>query len=137
MIQPTTENKYRFNMQVSARAMGCPDHSLLQPDDSAARSIFEIFDQRFTLAGVNCRPKQMDAPNGGDVVSYSQIRDSDGESRIQPGIEKAVITNGPCETGRESNRRALPKLAKNAEQWMMCDAIRQRSYAVPPTPIFR
>jgi hypothetical protein len=23
MIQPVTENKYRFNMQVSARAMGC------------------------------------------------------------------------------------------------------------------
>jgi hypothetical protein len=23
MIQPGTENKYRFNMQVSARAMGC------------------------------------------------------------------------------------------------------------------
>jgi hypothetical protein len=45
MIQPATENKYRFNMQVSARAIGCRDHSLPQPGDSAARSIFEIFDQ--------------------------------------------------------------------------------------------
>jgi hypothetical protein len=79
MIQPATENKYRFNMQVSARAMGCPDHSLPQPDDSAARSIFEIFDQRFALAGANRRPKQMDAPNGGDVVSYSQIRNPGGK----------------------------------------------------------
>jgi hypothetical protein len=33
MIQPTTENKYRFNMQVSARAIGCRNHSLPQPDD--------------------------------------------------------------------------------------------------------
>jgi hypothetical protein len=45
MIQPTIENKYRFNMQVSARAMGCRDRTLPQSDDSAARSIFEIFDQ--------------------------------------------------------------------------------------------
>jgi hypothetical protein len=36
MIQPTTENKYRFNMQVSAQAIGCRDRSLPQPDDSAA-----------------------------------------------------------------------------------------------------
>jgi hypothetical protein len=43
MIQPTTENKYRFNMLVSARAMGCRDRPLPQPDESAARSIFEIF----------------------------------------------------------------------------------------------
>jgi hypothetical protein len=27
MIQPATENKYRFNMQVSARAMGSRDRS--------------------------------------------------------------------------------------------------------------
>jgi hypothetical protein len=27
MIQPTNENKYRFDMQVSARAMGSPTHS--------------------------------------------------------------------------------------------------------------
>jgi hypothetical protein len=45
MIQPTTENKYRFNMQVSARAIGCRDRSPPQSDDSAARAIFEIFDQ--------------------------------------------------------------------------------------------
>jgi hypothetical protein len=45
MIQQTTENKYRFNMQVSARAIGCRDRSLPQPDDSAARSIFGIFDR--------------------------------------------------------------------------------------------
>jgi hypothetical protein len=45
MIQTTTENKYRFNMQVSARAMGTRDRSLPQPDDGAARLIFEIFDQ--------------------------------------------------------------------------------------------
>jgi hypothetical protein len=45
MIQRTTENKYRFNMQVSAQAIGCRDHSLPQPGDSAARSIFGIFDQ--------------------------------------------------------------------------------------------
>jgi hypothetical protein len=32
MIQPTIENKYRFNMQVSARAMGCDDRSLPQPN---------------------------------------------------------------------------------------------------------
>jgi len=44
MIQPTTENKYRFNMQVSARAMGCRDGTLPPPDDGAARPIFEIFD---------------------------------------------------------------------------------------------
>jgi hypothetical protein len=35
MIQPTTENKYRFNMQVSARAMGCRDRALAQPNGSA------------------------------------------------------------------------------------------------------
>jgi hypothetical protein len=57
MIQPATENKYRFNMQVSARAMGCRDRSLPQPDGSAARSIFGIFDQRFALADANRRPK--------------------------------------------------------------------------------
>jgi hypothetical protein len=45
MIQLATENKYRFNMQVSARAIGCRDRSLPQPDGSAARSVFEIFDQ--------------------------------------------------------------------------------------------
>jgi hypothetical protein len=45
MIQTTTENKYRFNMQVSARAIGCRDRSPPQSDDSAARAIFEIFDQ--------------------------------------------------------------------------------------------
>jgi hypothetical protein len=45
MIQPTTENKYRFNMQVSARAMGCRDRSLPQPNGGAARSIFKIFDR--------------------------------------------------------------------------------------------
>jgi hypothetical protein len=28
MLQPTIENKYRFNMQVSARAMGCRDLSI-------------------------------------------------------------------------------------------------------------
>jgi len=28
MIQPAIENKYRFNMQVSARAMGSGDRSL-------------------------------------------------------------------------------------------------------------
>jgi hypothetical protein len=45
MMEASSENKYRFNMQVSARAMGCRDRTLPQSDDSAARSIFEIFDQ--------------------------------------------------------------------------------------------
>ena len=45
MIQPTTENKYCFIMQVSARTMGGRDRSLPQPDNSAARSIFKIFDR--------------------------------------------------------------------------------------------
>jgi hypothetical protein len=31
MIQPTTENKYRFNMQVSARAMGYRNRTLPHP----------------------------------------------------------------------------------------------------------
>jgi hypothetical protein len=44
MIQPTNENKYRFNMQVSARAMGCCDLSPSQRSDSTARSVFKIFD---------------------------------------------------------------------------------------------
>jgi hypothetical protein len=51
MMEARSENKYRFNMQVSARAMGCRDRSPPQPDDSAARSIFEIFEQWIALAG--------------------------------------------------------------------------------------
>jgi hypothetical protein len=50
MIQPPTENKYRFNMRVSARAMGCRDRSLPQPNGRTARSTFGIFDQRIALA---------------------------------------------------------------------------------------
>jgi hypothetical protein len=57
MIQPTTENKYRFNMQVSARAMGSRDLSLSQPNGSTARSVFEIFDQWVSLASANRRLK--------------------------------------------------------------------------------
>jgi hypothetical protein len=45
MMEARSENKYRFNMQVSARAMGYRDRPLPQQDESAARSIFEIFDQ--------------------------------------------------------------------------------------------
>jgi hypothetical protein len=41
MIQPTTENKYRFNMRVSARAMGRRDCSPPQPSGSATRSFLK------------------------------------------------------------------------------------------------
>jgi hypothetical protein len=75
MIQPTTENKYRFNMKVSARAIGCDDRALPRPDDSAARSVFEIFDQCIALAGVNRRLKQMVAHDRHRFGSASQIRD--------------------------------------------------------------
>jgi hypothetical protein len=45
MIQPAIENKYRFNMQVSARAMGCRDR--FQRDQTTARRdrFFGISDQ--------------------------------------------------------------------------------------------
>jgi hypothetical protein len=36
MMEARFENKYRFNMQVSAGAMGCGDPSSPQPDDRAA-----------------------------------------------------------------------------------------------------
>jgi hypothetical protein len=78
MIQPTTENKYRFNMQVSARAMGCRDRSLPQPDDSAARSISGIFEQWTALVGANRRLKQMVAQDCRCFESASQIRDLPG-----------------------------------------------------------
>jgi hypothetical protein len=45
MIQPVSENKYCFNMQVSARAMGSRDYSTPQPDDRATRLISEISSQ--------------------------------------------------------------------------------------------
>jgi hypothetical protein len=51
MIQPITENKYRFNMRVSARVMGCRDRSLPQLNGRAARSIFEISGQWIASAG--------------------------------------------------------------------------------------
>jgi hypothetical protein len=75
MIQPTTENKYRFNMQVSARAMGCGDRSLAQPNGSVARSVFWIFDQWIALASANRGRKQMAAHNYRRFESASRMRD--------------------------------------------------------------
>jgi hypothetical protein len=44
MIQPADENKYRFDMQVSARAMGSP--ALSSATERRVRSIdFSIFEQ--------------------------------------------------------------------------------------------
>jgi hypothetical protein len=50
MIQPTTENKYRFDMLVSARAMGSPALSSA-PGVTAPRHRFSIFKQGIVLTG--------------------------------------------------------------------------------------
>jgi hypothetical protein len=76
MIQPTTENKYRFNMQVSARAMGFRDLSLSQLDGSTARSAFAIFDQWILLASANRRLKQRVAHDSRRFESASRMRDN-------------------------------------------------------------
>jgi hypothetical protein len=74
MIQPATENKYRFNMQVSARAMGSRDRS--PPATGRQRGTINsgILDQRIALAAANRRLKQMAAQNC-CFASASQIRD--------------------------------------------------------------
>jgi hypothetical protein len=59
MIQPTTENKYRFDMLVSAGPMGLACALFCTRGAGAARSIFEIFDQWIALAGANRRLKQV------------------------------------------------------------------------------
>jgi hypothetical protein len=53
MLQPASENKYRFDMLVSARAMG--SHTLKTGVTAPARSIFEIFDQWIALVGADRR----------------------------------------------------------------------------------
>jgi len=55
MIQPASENKYRFDMLVSARAMGSHPLSSKPGNGAAARSIFEIFDQWIALVGADRR----------------------------------------------------------------------------------
>jgi len=50
MIQPADENKYCFDMLVSARAMGSPALSSA-PGVTAPRHRFSIFKQGIVLAG--------------------------------------------------------------------------------------
>jgi hypothetical protein len=75
MIQPGNENKYRFNMQVSARAMGYRDRSLSRPNRSVTRSAFEILDRWIALARNEPRPKQRSRTTAGGFEGASQMRD--------------------------------------------------------------
>jgi hypothetical protein len=78
MIHVVLENKYRFNMQVSARAMGSRDRS--PPATGRQRGTINsgIFDQRIALAAANRRLKQIAAQNCCCFASASQIRDLPG-----------------------------------------------------------
>jgi hypothetical protein len=105
MIQPTTENKYRFNMQVSARAMGCRDLSLSQPNGSTAQSGFEMFDQWISLASANRRLKQTVAHDSRHFEIASRMRDNPA-GRLQPEIGGAASANRSRKHG-EPNTRTL------------------------------
>jgi hypothetical protein len=75
MIQPTTENKYRFDMQVSARAMDGRDRSPSRPNRSVTRSAFEILDRWIALASNEPRPKRRSRTTAGGFEGASQMRD--------------------------------------------------------------
>ena len=61
MIHPMCENKYRFNMRVSARAMGSRDRSPSgdQGDDEAYRAVAELVD-----GSLSCIRERMPALKG-------------------------------------------------------------------------
>jgi hypothetical protein len=75
MIQPATENKYRFHMQVSARAMGGRDHSLRQPNERTTRSVFGIFERWIVLASAKRGREQMVVHDYRRFEDSSQMRD--------------------------------------------------------------
>jgi hypothetical protein len=77
MIQPTTENKYRFNMLVSARAMGCRDRPL--PQTGRERGAIDFRDiSNGSRWRASRRIRQTVAQDCRCFGSASQIRDQSG-----------------------------------------------------------
>src|SRR5271154_1243971 len=96
MIQPTTKNKYRFNMQVSVRAIGSRDRSSPQPT-TARRDRFSRYSTN-RVGGKNRRLKRMAAQHFRCFRSASQIRDC-LTAWLRPTEGTTFITNRLGEAG--------------------------------------
>jgi hypothetical protein len=118
MIPSADENKYCFDMQVSARAMGSRDRSRAHPRHQIGAAGFVLYLTRDYA-------DRLPSP-----VEMSPIRD------IAVGLPSAIkelhrpsvthdlqeLSSGPCE-----KRGTMDDTGRS----------RQGSYAIPPAPIFR
>jgi hypothetical protein len=112
MIQPTIENKYRLDMQVSPRVMDCRDRSPSQRNDSTARSVFEILDPWIALTNANHGLKR--EPRMTATASKAHHRCVTRRAdRIQPKVGGAVLagrSDKPAASrAGEPSRRACEK----------------------------